>query len=118
MNSFGVHGLMFYFLCSFLASKKCFIISLILLDDVDIAKFTTRNTIADEPENPKKMSFKGPVLSIEDLPDANSNKANFKIWFVLFDTIEPFLAMSRELFQVEVLKMEKEGDKNHNEDED
>ena len=39
----------------------------------------------------RSLTYKGSVLSIEDLPDRNSSKANFKYWFVSYDAMEPFL---------------------------
>ena len=107
--SFQDHNLTFYFLASYLASKKCFIYSLMLPADVEIAsKYKVRFTVVHAE---RSLTFEGAVLSIDDLPNIEDRKANMKYWFVYYDTMEPFFTIVRDCISVfirmEVLENEK-----------
>ena len=48
----------------------------------------------------RRLTWKGPVLSIEDLPDLNSSVARYKYWIVPFEDVKPFITGGPWLFQV------------------
>ena len=92
LRSFKVHNRTFYFLSSYLASKKCFIFSVMLPEDVETAsKYNMLITVSQYPDAQRKLTYEGSVISIEDLPNLEDNKANMKYLFVSYDTLEPFL---------------------------
>ena len=103
MHSFKAHNLTFYFLSNYLASKKCLIFSVMLPEDVETAsQYTVKITVTPDPDAQRKLIYEGSVLSIEDLPNIEDDKANKKYWFVSYDNLEPFLTQDRIPIQVEV----------------
>ena len=91
MVCFQFHNLTFYFLFSYVAIKKCFIISVMLPEDVETAsKYNMLITVSQYPDAKRKLTYEGPVLSIEDLPNMKDKKANLKYWFVAYDALEPY----------------------------
>ena len=109
MISFKFHNLTFYFLSSYLASKKCFIFSVMVPDDVETAsKYNARITVGHYQ---RKLTFEGSVLSIEDLPKIKDKNAKMKYWFVAHDALESFSVHERDRgavpIVVEVLKIGK-----------
>jgi len=106
MHSFKVDNLTFYLLSSYLPSKKCFIFSVMLPDDVETASmYNARITVIHSPDSQRKVTFEGSVLSIEDLPDIEDDEANMKYWFVSYETLKPFFTQDSRSFllQMEVL---------------
>ena len=74
---------------SYVASKQSFVFRMFLPDCVEKAsKYTARITIS--PHSSRNLVYRGPVLSIEDLPDVNSSQAYNKYWFISKDVIIPF----------------------------
>ena len=107
--SFKEFNLTFYFLASYLASKKCFIYSVMLPANLETAsKYNVRFTVV---HGQRSLIFEGAVLSIEDLQNIEDRKANMKYWFVSHETMEPFFTMNRDrvsdFIRMEVLKNEK-----------
>ena len=97
-----MHGFAFFLTFSFSASKHSFFISLMLPRDVETAsKFTAKLSIKEEdnsgPPNldPRSLTYVGPVLSIEDLPDINSDEAASKYWVVPFDVMKSFFTIKK-----------------------
>ena len=116
MASFMNDNCTFYFLCSYLATKKCFIFSLMLPDDVETAsKYKARITVILEDAVcmdeyvQRTLTYEGPV--IEDLPNIDDDKAKLRYWFVALDAMEHFPTdnddSSSILIQEEVLKIVK-----------
>merc|ERR1719450_635256 len=90
-----MHGFAFYLTFSYSASKHSFFISLMLPNDVETAsKFTAKLSIEEEDNSdPRSLTYKGPVLSIEDIPDINSDEAASKYWVVPFDVMKSFFSI-------------------------
>ena len=91
--SFQDHDRTFYLLSFYLATKKCFIFSVMLPDDVETAsKYKVRFTVLHDrhQSHQRSLIFEGLVLSIEDLPNIENKEANVKYWFVAYDSMEPF----------------------------
>ena len=110
LRSFQVHNLTFYLLSSYLASKRCFIFSVMLPDDMETAsKYNMKITVYNYQDAQMKLTYEGSVLSIEDLPNIKDKKANLKYWFVAYDALEPFFRMIQGFntipIKLEVLKI-------------
>ena len=49
-------------------------------------------------ETLKKLTYEGPVVSIEDLPDINSNQASSKYWIVPYDDMKSFFSFEHDYY--------------------
>merc|ERR1712227_391840 len=103
MLLYDAHNLTFYFHSSYLASKKCFIFYVMLPDDVETASKYNMKIRLIHPDDQKKLTYEGLVLSIEDLPDFEDDNANMKYWFVSYETLKPFFNQDILLIGLEVL---------------
>ena len=77
-------------------------------DDVETAsKFNARITVHGQYQ--RKLTYEGPVLSIEDLPKIEDKNAKMKYWFVAYDALESFFTPDGVKIDilVEVLKIGK-----------
>ena len=84
-----------YFNFSYVASKQSFVVRTFLPDCVETAsKYTARVTIS--PYSSRNLIYRGPVLSIEDLPDVNSSQAYNKYWFISKDVLYHFISNEEE----------------------
>ena len=88
------HGLSFYLRLDFLASKQSFNMYVMVPEDEETAsKFTAKITVVHE--EPRKLTYEGPVLSMDDLPDMESDQADRKYWVLPYDAAYPFYWCSR-----------------------
>ena len=72
-----------------------------LPEDVETAsKYNVRITVM---RFQRKLTYEGSVLSIEDLPNREDDKANKKYWFVSNDNWESFITQDRIPIEVQVL---------------
>ena len=62
-------------------------------DEEKASKFTAKITVVHT--EPRKLTYEGPVLSMDDLPDMNSDQAGLKYWVLPFDAIRTFFCLSR-----------------------
>ena len=91
---FYAHDLSFYLCLDFLASKQSFNMYVMVPKDVETAsKFTAKITVVHE--EPRKLTYEGPVLSMDDLPDMESDQADRKYWVLPYDAAYPFYWCSR-----------------------
>ena len=75
MVCFQFHNLTFYFLFSYVAIKKCFIISVLLLEDAETSsQYNARITVNQILDAERKLIYEGSVVFIEDL--ANKQDVN------------------------------------------
>ena len=98
-----IDGVAFYVFFHFLASKQSFVICVILPEDVETAsKYNTRMCIGDDLDDHhrRRLTYEGPVISIEDLPDMNSSDAFSKYWIVPYDVAKPFFSFGGRLVQL------------------
>ena len=93
---FYVDDQLFYIFMHYLASKQSFFHCVILPDDVETAsKYNARMILGPhhgcvDSRSRRRLTYEGPVLSIEDLPDLTSSSARSKYWIVPYEDMEPF----------------------------
>ena len=91
---FYAHDLSFYLCMDFLASKQSFNMYVMLPEDVETASnFNAKITVVHE--EPRKLTYEGPVLSMDDLPDMESDQADRKYWVLPYDAAYPFYWCSK-----------------------
>ena len=99
-----VDGVAFYVFFHYLASRQSFVICVILPNDVETAsRYNTKLIIGKNSldiRNRSRLTYEGPVLSIEDLPDMNSSDASSKYWIVPYDVAKPFFSFGASLVQL------------------
>ena len=111
MVTFNFHNEIFYFLISYKSNTNCFVIAIILAEDADTtSKYNVKITV--NPHKHRKLAYEGEILSLENLPDMETEIAKSKYWFVAYDAMEPYINsdISNTIsipFEVDVLKLDK-----------
>ena len=119
-RSLIIHNLSFYLVMTYVVSRQSFVLYLILPEDVKTAskftaKLTTTSQSPDSESPDRKLSYEGPVISIEDIHDVNSNEASSKYWVVPCEVMRSFFikrdinskkTIIKFIIQVEVEKYE------------
>lgn len=105
---FYAGGQAFYiFLHYFTTSKQSFIHGVIIPDDAErAAKYSAKMILGLDSLHPRRLTYEGLVLSIDDLPDMNSCRARYKYWIVPFEDMKPFIFGGQISFAVSVSKVD------------
>jgi len=115
----------FYIFLHYLGSKQSFYHGVIIPDDVETAsKYNVRMILGPHTRaavdrcNRRRLTYEGPVLSIEDLPDLNSSIARSKYWIVPYEDMKPFFSYGQVIFAVSVEEIDLDSDSSSSSDSD